>query len=146
MNSESPQRAPGRGFGLGDVTYALYGAALLLGTLDARLFAVLAVSALIIDYLKRETVSETLLETHLRWQIRTFWFTLLGVLAGSVLGAIGIGGIIDALLGQHFGASVPLVLTGWLLIAAASLWYVYRITKGWLLLREDEPVSMHGLL
>ena len=51
---------------------------------------------------------------------------------------LGVGGITAALLGSGLQGSIPIIGAGWLLILATSLWYVYRITKGWLWLRERE--------
>jgi uncharacterized membrane protein len=138
MNSETDDTTQARTFGLGDLTYGLYGCAMLLGALDKGLFLLLATSALIIAYLKRESASDTLLESHFAWQIGTFWLTLIGLGAGVALVALGVGGITAALLGSGLQGSIPIIGAGWLLILATSLWYVYRITKGWLWLRERE--------
>ena len=58
------------------VIYALYAASYFVG--------ITAIIAIVMNYVKREDVAGTYLESHFRWQIRTFWF---GVLWG-VLGAI----------------------------------------------------------
>ena len=40
--------------------------------------------AIVLNYIKKEDVAGTWLESHFRWQIRTFWFGLLwGVLGRS---------------------------------------------------------------
>jgi len=62
----------------------------------------------------------TWLESHFRWQIRTFWWGLLwGVLGGILL----------------------LVLIGWLVLAANAVWIIYRIVKGWLRLAEGREIA-----
>ena len=58
------------------VIYALYAASYFVG--------VTAIVAIVMNYVKRDDVVGTFLESHFRWQIRTFWF---GMLWG-VLGAI----------------------------------------------------------
>jgi uncharacterized membrane protein len=73
----------------------------------------------IINYVKKEEVAGTWLESHFRWQIRTFWFGLLWGVIGGIL---------------------TLVLIGFLVLAADAVWIVYRIVKGWLNLSENRPV------
>jgi len=74
----------------------------------------------VIDYVKREDATGTWLESHFRWQIRTFWWSLLWAVIGGVL---------------------LLVLIGWLVLAVAGVWVLYRIVKGWLRLAEQREVA-----
>jgi uncharacterized membrane protein len=91
------------------VVYGLYAASLLVG--------VTALVAIIINYVKRGDVAGTWLESHFRWQIRTFWFALLW----GVLGALTL----------FFGVGMVVLLAGF-------VWYVYRIVKGWLYLFDGK--------
>lgn len=77
------------------------------------------IAAVVVDYVKKDDAAGTWLESHLRWQIRTFWFGLLWA-------AIG----------------VPLcfILVGWAVIAADAVWLIYRVVKGWLYLSENRPM------
>ena len=75
--------------------------------------------AVVINYVKREEVAGTWLESHFRWQIRTFWFGLLW----GVLGAI-----------------LLLVIVGWFVLVADAIWVIYRIVKGWLYLNDGKPL------
>jgi uncharacterized membrane protein len=75
--------------------------------------------AVVINYVKREEVAGTWLESHFRWQIRTFWWGLLWGVIGSVL---------------------LLILVGWLVLAAAGIWIIYRIVKGAMYLSENRPL------
>ena len=75
--------------------------------------------AVVMNYVKREEVAGTFLESHFAWQIRTFWWGL----AGAVLGAI-----------------LMIVLIGWLVWIAVGIWAIYRIVKGWLNLNDSKPV------
>ncbi len=75
--------------------------------------------ALIINYVKREDVEGTIAASHFRWQIRTFWFGLLWLTIGYI---------------------TTLFLLGYLVFFAASLWFVYRIIKGWLRIYENRPM------
>ncbi len=76
--------------------------------------------ALILDYVKRDEVRGTWLESHFRWQIRTFWFSLLWYAVGVVTYVIGIGVLI---------------------LVANTFWVLYRILKGWL--RLEDAKSMY---
>jgi uncharacterized membrane protein len=76
--------------------------------------------AAIIDYVKRDEVRGTWLESHFNWQIRTFWWGLLWGVIGTVL---------------------LLVLVGYVVLVAAGIWVIYRIVKGWLYLNDNKPVT-----
>ncbi|MEJ2461650.1 MAG: hypothetical protein P8098_08485 [Candidatus Thiodiazotropha sp.] len=75
--------------------------------------------ALIINYVKRPDVEGTFLASHFTWQIRTFWYGLLWGLVGII---------------SHF------LLIGYLILAANTVWILYRIIKGWLRLQDDAPL------
>jgi uncharacterized membrane protein len=81
---------------------------------------VTAFAAIIINYLKRDEVKGTYLESHFNWQIKTFWYMLAGVILGWLL---------------------ALVLVGFLVLAAVGFWYIYRIVKGWLALNDGKELS-----
>ena len=77
--------------------------------------------AIVINYVKKDDVRGTWLESHFRWQIRTFWWGLLwGVVGGILL----------------------LVLVGYFVLLATAVWIIYRIAKGWLNLAEGKPVPV----
>jgi len=78
-----------------------------------------SIAAVVLNYVKRGDARGTWAESHYRWQIRTFWYTLLWVCIAGVLFATLVGIII----------AVPL-------FAAITLWVVYRIAKGWMRLRD----------
>ena len=77
--------------------------------------------AVVLNYVKRSEVRGTWLESHFRWQIRTFWFGLLwAVLCGLfVLFTLGLG-----------------LIVVWIPIVFISLWFIYRILRGWMALNE----------
>lgn len=93
------------------VIYALYAASFLVG--------ITAIAAIVINYIKREEVAGTFLESHFRWQIRTFWF-------GLLWGVIGI--------------PLTLLVVGWIILAANAVWIIYRIAKGWLNLNDGKTM------
>jgi|SRR5207247_7785818 len=94
------------------VVYALQAAGFFLG--------ITWIAAVIVDYVKQDDAAGTWLESHYRWQIRTFWFGLLWGVLGGIL---------------------ALVLVGFIVLAADAVWIIYRIVKGWLRLSENRPVS-----
>lgn len=97
---------------LATIVYALQAASLFTGTLT--LFA-----GIIINYVRKEDVQGSWVESHFQWQINTFWYYLLWMLVG--------------------GATV-IFLIGWAILLAASLWLIYRIIKGWVYLSEKRPM------
>ena len=96
---------------LTQIIYFLYIASVLAG--------ITAIIAIIINYLKRDEVAGTWLETHFRWQIRTFWFTLLWCVVGWLTFIVGIGIIV---------------------FIAAGIWAIYRIVKGMLNFYDNKPM------
>ena len=113
------------------VIYGLHAVSLLTGILGAAtivgafLIGWPSIIAVILNYVKRGEVRGTWLDSHFRWQIRTFWFGLLwaGLCAVFVIGTLGIG-----------------ILIVWLPLLGVSVWFVYRIVRGWLALNERRPM------
>ena len=93
------------------IIYSLYAASFFVG--------ITAIVAIVINYVKKEDVAGTFLESHFRWQIRTFWF---------------------ALLWCALGAITFLIVVGWFILAANGIWVIYRIVKGWLRLNDNKPM------
>ncbi|MGH8241126.1 MAG: DUF4870 family protein [Steroidobacteraceae bacterium] len=84
-----------------------------------------SILAVIMNYVRRPAVRGTLLESHFRWQIRTFWFALLF--------AIVIGGASFLLL----WAGIAALTIG---LLALGIWIVYRVARGWFSLRDRRPM------
>ena len=62
------------------LTHVIYG----LQAIAFFLFGTTALIAVIINYVKKSDVKGTWLETHFRWQIRTFWWSLFwGIVGGA---------------------------------------------------------------
>ena len=93
------------------VVYALQGASFLVG------FTFIA--AIILNYIKKADAEGTPYESHFRWQIRTFWFSLLWGAIGFIL---------------------VFVVIGYFVLLANAIWIIYRIIKGWLRLSENKPM------
>ena len=111
------------------VIYGLHAASVLIGITSAAfivtafVFGVPSIVAVILNYLKRADARGTFLEPHFRWQIRTFWFTLLWCAIGGLLFATVIGAIL----------AFPLFL-------AVGVWVIYRVVRGWLALKDGKPI------
>lgn len=113
------------------VVYALHAFSLLTGIIGtatvvgAFLTGWPSIIAVILNYIKRSEARGTWLESHFRWQIRTFWFGLLWIsLCGTfILATFGIG-----------------LLLVWLPITLVGLWFVYRIVRGWVTLGDSRPM------
>lgn len=93
------------------VIYALYAASFVIG--------ISALVAIVINYVKQNEVAGTFLETHFRWQIRTFWFGLLWGILGGI---------------------TSLILVGWLILLANAVWIIYRLVIGWTNLNNNKPM------
>ena len=121
--------------GWAEVIYGLHAFSLLTGILGAAtvvgafLTGWPSIIAVILNYVKRRDVQGTWLESHFRWQIRTFWFGLLWVMLCVlfVIMTLGIG-----------------ILIAWLPLAAVSLWFVYRIVRGWVAVRDRRPMYVQA--
>ena len=93
------------------VVYALQAVAFFVG--------ITAIVAIVINYVKQGDVRGTWLASHFRWQIRTFWFSLLWCVVGFAL---------------------AFVMVGYLVLLADAVWVIYRIVKGWLRLVDGKPM------
>ena len=82
-------------------------------------FGCTALIAIIINYVKLDDVRGTLYESHFRWQIRTFWWSVLWGAIGGVL---------------------VFVMIGFAILWVLGIWMLYRIVKGWLYLNDGKPM------
>jgi len=111
------------------VIYALHAFSAFTGLLSSALIVTAfltgwpSIIAVILNYAKRPEVRATWLDSHFGWQIRTFWYALLWLLAGGVA--------FVTLLG------IPVALVVWIL---TGLWVLYRIVRGWMALTEPKPM------
>lgn len=82
-----------------------------------------SIIAIIINYVKRDDVKGTFLESHFRWQTRTFWYCLLWLAIALILYLLLVG-----------------FLLNWLLFLVVGIWATYRIVRGWLALKDGRPL------
>ena len=96
---------------LTQVVYVLYALSYFAG--------ITAIVGIIINNVKKDEVAGTWLESHFRWQMRTFWFGLLWAV---------------------IGAATFFILIGMAILFANFCWIIYRIVKGWLNLNDNKPM------
>jgi uncharacterized membrane protein len=114
-----------------NVIYLLHAFSLLTGIIGAAsvigafLIGWPSIIAVILNYVKRDEARGTWLESHFRWQIRTFWFGLLwvSICVLFIIMTLGIG-----------------ILIAWLPLAFITIWFIYRVVRGWLALRDRRPM------
>lgn len=113
------------------IIYALHAFSVLTGMFSAA-FIVTAfltgwpsIIAVIINYVKRNEVRGSFLDSHFSWQIRTFWWSLLWVVIAGLMIATFIGMVVG----------VPMMIV-------VGLWILYRIIRGWLALLGRKAMPM----
>lgn len=133
MNSEIKYDAPPDALeGQEAWTYLIYGlhAVSALGGLLTPAFVLTAfisgwpsIIAVVINYVKRADVRGSYLESHFRWQIRTFWFALVWVLVALLFAVTFVG--------------IPVAfMIAW----GAGLWVLYRILRGLIRLLDEQAM------
>src|SRR5437660_11939468 len=118
-----PEEPPPSLITLTHVIYALHAVSLIMGIIGvativgAFLTGWPSIIAVILNYVKRSEARGTWLESHFRWQIRTFWFGLLWVTLCLVLVVATLGGGL---------------LLAWLPPVAVGRASISRVANGWL--------------
>lgn len=134
MNESAVANSPQADPGLVTLTHVVYGlhAFSALAGLTSAAFVVTAflsgwpsILAVIINYVKRGETRGTYLESHFRWQIRTFWFALLWVIVCWLFAITLIG--------------IPIALA---LALGVGLWVLYRIARGWITLSSNQSMPI----
>jgi uncharacterized membrane protein len=111
------------------VVYGLHALSVLIGAtsiatiVGAFVFGIPSIIAVIINYAMQSDARGTYLESHFRWQIRTFWFAALWALVAMLLFITIIG-----------------IVVAWILALGVGLWVIYRIARGWVALANREPM------
>ena len=122
--------APGSLVTTAQIIYALHALSILIGLtsaitiVGAFVFGIPSIIAVIMNYAYQQGARGTFLESHFRWQIRTFWFALLWIVIGVMLFVTLIG--------------IPLA---WIICIAAGIWVIYRVARGWLTLQDRKPMA-----
>jgi uncharacterized membrane protein len=113
------------------VVYGLHAFSLLTGiigtatVIGAFLTGWPSIIAVVLNYLKRGDARGTWIESHFLWQIRTFWYGLLWVSLCLlfIVATFGIG-----------------LLVAWIPLGIVTIWFIYRVARGWLALKDGLPM------
>jgi uncharacterized membrane protein len=114
------------------VIYALHTLSVVIGVTTFHIvfsfiWSLPSIIAVIMNYARRSATHGTYLESHFRWQIRTFWYALLW----SVIIAVVSTPLVLVLIG------IPLLYLGFLIL---GIWIIYRVARGWLSLKDRRPM------
>ncbi len=137
MSAESPvsggeiaaSSPPPSAVSVANIVYGLHTFAIVVGIagtatiLGSFIGSVPSIAAVVLNYVKRGDAKGTWLYSHYQWQIRTFWYALLWMLVA--------GAMILSVIGIFFGFA---------LLAGLPLWLIYRIARGWMRLRDSQPM------
>jgi uncharacterized membrane protein len=116
-----------------NIIYALHSLSVLIGltsfhmVIGMFIWGLPSIIAVIMNYARRSATHGTYLESHFRWQIRTFWYAVLWSL---VIAALAIP-LVLILIG------IPILIGGYY---ALAIWIIYRVARGWLALRDQRPM------
>ena len=109
---------------IGHISYALHAIVAVGAVLPGvQASVLLLLAAFILDMVKRDDARGTWQESHFRWRIR------------SVLWA-----------GVLYVVTIPLwflfLLPGWIAWALISIWFLYRVIRGWIALSDRRPIPV----
>ena len=104
---------------IGHILYLLHG----LAPFTAWL---LALAAIVVGMMHRDSVRGTFVDSHYSWLSRTFWWGLLWIVIAGVITFILV-------------ATVVGVVVAWVPYTVLFVWYLYRVIRGWLLLSDGKP-------
>jgi uncharacterized membrane protein len=116
-----------------NVIYGLHSLSVLIGlttfhmVIGMFIWGLPSIIAVIMNYARRSASRGTYLESHFRWQIRTFWYA---VLWSFVIAAVSIP-LVLILIG------IPILIVGYY---ALTIWIIYRVARGWLALRDKRAM------
>jgi uncharacterized membrane protein len=116
-----------------NVIYALHSVSVLIGlttfhtVVGSFIWGLPSIIAVIMNYARRSATHGTYLESHFRWQIRTFWFAALWSLCIWLVSLP----LLFVIIG--FG-------TLWIGHVALAIWIIYRVVRGWTSLSDRRPM------
>src|SRR6185436_6978454 len=113
------------------VMYGMHAFSALMGALGS-VFIITAfltgwpsIIAIILNYVKRSDVRGTYLDSHFGWQLRTFWYAVLGAIVALLLVITIVG--------------IPVA---WVLVVVLGIWVLYRLIRGWIALLDAKPMPL----
>ena len=113
------------------VIYGLHAISVIVGIVTSAFIVTMfllgwpSIIAVILNYIKRSEARGTFLDSHFRWQIRTFWFAALWCSIGLALFLTLVG--------------IPVAFGLWV---AAGVWVAYRVIRGWIALLKGRPLPL----
>lgn len=119
------------------IIYALHALSVVVGVLGSAsivgtfLLGIPSLVAVVMNYVRQNDAKGTYLESHFRWQIRTFW----GAIAALAVLTIVNLPLFFVLIG---------FLTFPLAVLALGVWIAYRVIRGWLALREQKTIGNYA--
>jgi uncharacterized membrane protein len=115
------------------IMYALHALAAVIGisgpatVVGSFIFGIPSIIAVVMNYVRRSDARGTYLESHFSWQLRTFWFAALWSILAFLL-----------------SGPLMLIVVGFFTFAAAifviGFWIIYRVARGWLRLKDAQPI------
>jgi uncharacterized membrane protein len=109
---------------VGHLSYALHAIVAVAAVLPgAQVSVLLLVAAFILDLVKRGDAAGSWQESHFRWRIRS-------VVIAAILYVL------------TFPLWLLLLLPGWIAWGVISIWFLYRVVRGWLALNDSKPMPM----
>jgi uncharacterized membrane protein len=109
---------------VGHISYALHAIVAVAAVLPgAQVSVLLLVAAFVLDLVKRGDAAGSWQESHFRWRIRSVvWAGVLYVVT--------------------FPLWLLLLVPGWIAWAAISIWFLYRVVRGWMALNDRKPMPL----
>jgi len=113
------------------VMYALHAFSALTGLVSAAFIVTAFLSgwpsiiAVALNFMNRGEVRESWLDSHFRWQMRTFWYALVWMLVAGLLALTLIG--------------IPAAIV---LLLGVGIWVLYRLARGWSALGAERPLAI----
>ncbi|MEK6199470.1 hypothetical protein [Psychrobacter sp. P11G5] len=98
---------------------------------------------IIMNYGKRRDADGTWLATHFDWQIKTFWYSIVFFVIGTIIITFALGGFGVSMLADSGNIAIGSFLLagfGVLLMTFTFIWHLYRIVRGWIALTDKRPV------
>jgi len=97
----------------------------------APMLTIVGIIGVVIAYIKRSEARGTWVASHMTWLIRTFWWSTLW----AVVGWLALILLAIVLIGFALG---PLI---WI---ATSIWVLYRVIRGILYFKDEQPIPGMG--
>ena len=111
---------------IGHVSYALHAIVAVAAVVPGfQVSVLLLVAAFLIDVIKKGDARGTWQESHFSWRIR------------SVVWAMVLYGLAWVLV-----FTIVLIPIAWLMFGVVSIWFLYRVVRGWLALNDRRPMPV----